>query len=142
MGKKDVHKLSVDKGHSFVLYGISSHENDYRLSWAFNEYLGFRFTKTENHKSFDPRLNEYQEFSTYSFYDDEYSHSYKLISNRCDNGFLLDELKNIDFLLILEQNTTSSLPAIEIISKIKTIPFVSAVFPINLTSLKNLKKIL
>jgi hypothetical protein len=42
---------------------------------------------------------------------------------------------------MIEQNATS-LPAAEIIAKIKTIPFVSAVFPISLKSLKNLKKIL
>jgi len=141
MGKKDVHKLSPETGIAPILLGISSHENDYRLSWALNENLGFRFTKTENHKSFNQRLGETQEFSTYSFTDDENSNTYRLISNRCDNGFLLDELKNIDFLVLIEPSDPLY-RASELMAKIRSVPFVSGIFAIDMDRLKNKKRLL
>ena len=141
MGKKDVHKLSPETKIAPILFGISSHENDYRLSWAINENLGFRFAKTENYISYNQRLNATQEFSAYCFTEDERANTYRLISNRCENGFLLDELKNIDFLLLIDP-TDSAFQAIELMSRIKTIPFVSAIFAIEMNSLKNRKRLL
>lgn len=141
MGKKDVHKLSTKAEINIILLGISSHENDYRISWALNEHLGFRFTKTENHKVLNQRLKELQEFSTSHYTKNENSNTYRLISNRCDNGFLIEELKNIDFLLIIEEKEIST-PIQELIAKIKAIPFISAVFSIDLSSLKKKPHIL
>jgi hypothetical protein len=140
MGNKNVHKLIYQPGPTIILLGISSHENDYRISWALNEYLGFHFTKSENHKVLNQRLKEFQEFSAYLYTEGEGAHSYRLISNRCENGFLIEELKNIDFLLIIEEKEALT-PLTEITSKIKSIPFVSAVFPIEWATLKSKKKL-
>ena len=67
--------------------------------------------------------------------------TYRLISNRCDNGFLLEELKNIDYLLLIEPND-EVFKISDVITKIKSIPFVAAIFPIEISSLKNKKRIL
>ena len=40
-----------------------------------------------------------QEFSLYRYYDEETYLDYHLIANRCEDGFLLEELKNIDYFL-------------------------------------------
>jgi len=141
MGKRDVHKLSSEPMVSLILFGISSHENDYRLSWAMNEHLGFKLTRTDNLQSFNQRLNVDQEFSNYFFTDQESMNTYRLISNRCDNGFLLEELKNIDYLLLIEPND-EVFKISDVITKIKSIPFVAAIFPIEISSLKNKKRIL
>lgn len=141
MGKKDVHKLSSDPGTTRILLGISSHENDYRLSWSINEHLGYKFTKTDNYQSFHQRLNINQEFSTYIFVDEEEENTYRLISNRCDNGFLLDELKNIDFLLLIDTHNTNFDTA-GLLSKIRAVPFISAIFKIDSNTLKNKKRII
>lgn len=141
MGKKDVHKLSPETRIDPILLGISSHENDYRLSWALNENLGFRLAKTENLKTFNQRLNETQEFSTYRYTEEDRANVYRLISNRCDNGFLLDELKNIDFLMLIEP-ADASFTITELMAKIRAVPFVSAIFAVDLNSLKNKKRFL
>ena len=104
MGKKNVHKLSGEAETTVILIGISSHENDYRISWALNEHLGFRFTKSENYKVLNQRLKEFKEFSVYLYINNHDSNTYRLISNRCDDGFLIEELKNIDFLLLIEES--------------------------------------
>jgi hypothetical protein len=141
MGKKNVHKLSPEAEQTFILLGISSHENDYRISWALNEYLGFHFTKTTNHQVLNQRIKEQQEFSTYLYSEQDESITYRLISNRCDNGFLLEELKNIDFLLLIEGNETTSTTLPNLTAKIKSIPFISAVFAIDWKLLKSKKNL-
>ncbi len=140
MSKKNVHKLSSESEQSYSLLGISSHENDYRISWALNQHLGFHFCKIENHSFFNPKFGEKLEFSQYVFMDDENSHTYRLISNRCDNGFLLEEYKNIDFFLLVDSIEKSQVQ--QLVIQVKTIPFVSAVFPIDFGLLKNRKRLL
>ncbi len=140
MSNKNVHKLISQPEQTIILLGISSHENDYRISWALNEYLGFHFTKTENHKVLNQRLKEFQEFSMYLYAGKEDSPFYRLLSNRCENGFLVEELKNIDFLLFIEEKETT-VSAIDLAAKIKSIPFVAAVFPIEWTALKSKNKL-
>ena len=140
MSKKNVHKLSSESEQSYSLLGISSHENDYRISWALNEHLGFRFGKIENHTFFNPKFGETLAFSQYIFKNDENSHTYRLISNRCDNGFLLEEYKNIDFFLLVDSIEKSQVQ--QLVIQVKTIPFVSAVFPIDFGLLKNRSRLL
>lgn len=141
MGKKDVHKLSSEFGQSLVLFGISSYENDYRLSWGMNENLGFKLVKAENHRSFHSRLNAFQEFSAYTYRKDEFSAVYQLIANRCENGFLLEELKNIDYLFLIEPGD-DPIDARDLMTKIRQVPFISAVFLIDPNSLKHKKRLL
>ncbi len=138
MYKKSIHKLSIPTEESSLILGISSHENDYRLSWALNQYLGFHLIKSENHSVYDQKLNENQEFSVYSWLNDQ-SISYRLISNRCDNGFLLEEFRNIDFILIVEPDAGNEFTS-DLLLSIKMIPFVSAVFPLNVAKGKGRKK--
>ncbi len=97
--KKKSHKLIYEPDYSFLLIGISSHENDYHISWLINRKLGLSLRKVRNLQIFNKKLGENQEFSIYSFENDERSLLYNLISNRCDNGFLIEEIKNIDYLL-------------------------------------------
>ena len=106
----------------FTIVGISSHENDYRLSWSINEQLGYSFTQgnslvTEGGKEFPCFVHE----------DDD--QRLMLISNRCDDGFLLDKYKNFDFILKFdgEMNETGMAAWL---SDLKKVPLVSAVFPI------------
>ena len=135
MSKKNILKLLPDDENYSALFGLSSHENDYRVCWALNACLGLHLTKSNDHSSFHPKLKLHQTFSCYS-YIDFYLQEFKLISNRCDNGFLLDEYKNIDFLFAINVKG-KALSSIEFIEKIKTISFVSAVFKLDIASIKN-----
>lgn len=97
--RKKVVKLQVDNEIRFALVGISSHENDYRLVWAINNQLGTSFTRTGDLVIHQPKIGSDLEFSRYIFTDEDTYITYYLISNRCDNGFLFPEIKNLDFLL-------------------------------------------
>ena len=85
--------LNLDKTPVlFTVIGISSHENDYRLSWSINNQLGYAFSQGDNLITSDGR-----EFACFVHEGD--NQTLLLISNRCDDGFLLPKFKNIDFVL-------------------------------------------
>jgi hypothetical protein len=126
--KKKVHKLPVAGANPFKLLGISSHENDYRLTWAANSKLGFRLIRSENITAGKDN-SEKLEFSVFQSTDEDKSHKLNLISNRCPNGFLINELKNIDFFMQIFGDISQ--PYLdEIVSGLKSIDIVSAVFEI------------
>ena len=132
MGKRNVVNLDTAPV-VFTILGISSHENDYRLSWSINEQLGLAFTKNENLVAGDGR-----EFTCF-VHEDEYQ-SLLLISNRCENGFLLEKFKNIDFILKfnVELNETE---VSEWLGNLKKVSLISAIFciPVNKKMLRVLK---
>lgn len=138
--KKNIHTLSPVIQPDFFLLGISSHENDYRISWAINNQLGLKLIKAENLKSLNKRLGETQEFSMYIGQTDEFSPIYKLISNRCDNGFLLEELKNIDYILRIEP-MEATINIDDIFLKVKEIELISAIFRLNPQSIKSISRL-
>ena len=98
--KKKNQKLYYQPEPDFHLIGIASHENDYRLSWALNKKLLVNFIRSENLEIKDLKKNSVSFFSVFSTDDEQEDIRLILISNRCDNGFLIEELKNIDYFLI------------------------------------------
>ena len=124
MIRRNVVKLDVDLP-LFTIIGISSHENDYRLSWSINEHTGLAFSLGKNLVT--PSGNE---FTCFVHNDDE--QNITLVSNRCDNGFLLNKYKNMDFILKIDAELNQ--PQIsEWIQKLRKTPFVSTAFhiPVN-----------
>ena len=119
--KRTVLKLDT-KPVVFTLIGISSHENDYRLSWNINEYLELKFVQ-DNHIV----TSAGNEFSCFVHEDED--QRLQLISNRCDNGFLLGKYKNFDF--ILKFNTELNETKIAAwLHDLRKVPLISAAFPI------------
>ncbi len=124
--KKRVHKLTVTDIAPFKILGISSHENDYRLSWAINQKIKVNFQKGAS-LVYHRKNNEDLEFSVFKSSKEALPAKMNLISNRCPDGFLLNRIRNIDFILQIfgdiNQNEVS-----EIINKLRGIDLVSAVF--------------
>jgi hypothetical protein len=129
MNNKKVHRLKIAGPNPFRLLGISSHENDYRLSWAVNRKLGMDFRKTENIKVQQNDNREKLEFSVFQFIREDQFIKINLISNRCPDGFLVSELKNIDFFLQIFGETSQEYLD-NIVARVKMIDIVSAVFEI------------
>ena len=121
MAKRNFVRLNIGKT-MFTVIGISSHENDYRLSWSINEQLGLAFAQSECLVTDTGKL-----FSCFVHEDED--HVILLISNRCDNGFLFEKYKEIDF--ILKFNTALNETEIHAwLRDLRKVPLVSAVFPI------------
>ena len=138
---KKSHKLIVEDDFHFFLVGISSHENDYRLSWAINTHLKMALKRADNLQIHNPRIKQDQEFSLYQFTDLETVLHYNLIANRCDNGFLLEEMKNIDYVLKITGDASKNFPE-QLVNKLKKIDIITTAFEIDPSELKSRKKLL
>jgi len=124
--KKKLHKLNVDYKHDFMLIGIASHENDYRLSWALNNELNFNFTKVNDTVISHPKHKIEIPYSTY-FSDNPIDLGCYLISNKSEMGFLLPNLKNIDFILRIPQDLEGNFMD-ELLLKLKQVDIVITAF--------------
>lgn len=141
MAKKKIHKLSVNLHSDFHIIGISSHENDYRLSWAINSQLNFSLSKSLNLEIFNDKKSEMQEFSVFTYNDENDLFRYDLISNRCHDGFLLPEYKNIDFFMLIH----GELEDYEfnlLLGKLKHVEIVTLAFPLQDLPAKSKEKLL
>jgi len=139
--KKRSHKLDLRPDFNFFLTGISSPENDYHLCWAINQQLKLNLQKTGNWSVFHPKLNATQEFSMYSYEEDESLLVYYLLSNRCENGFLIEELKNIDYFIQVHGDFPSS-DQDRFINDLNKLDAIVASFPIDPLKLKSRNRLL
>ena len=89
-------RLNYQPEWSFLLIGISSHENDYHLSWAINTNLGFHLVRDTDQVVPGKKQGEVQHFSVFTYDDQDALMLYNLISNTSEDGFLIPEYKNID----------------------------------------------
>jgi len=125
MAKRKVVKLMDTSPVVFTIIGISSHENDYRLSWSINEQLRLAFAQGDSIVT-----DAGNEFTCFVHEDD--LQRLLLISNRCDNGFLLDKYKNFDFILKINAELTDA-EMTEWLRNLKKVSLVSVAFhiPVN-----------
>ena len=138
---KKTHKLIIKDDFRFLLIGISSHDNDYRVSWAINNKLGMSLRQTEKLDIYNSRIKQNQIFTHYQYTDQDTLLHYHLISNRCDNGFLLEEMPNIDYVLKISGDADKNFAA-QLINKLKKIDIITTAFEMNPITLKSRKKLL
>ena len=122
MAKRNIVKLVGTAPAVFTIIGISSHENDYRLSWSINEQLRLAFAQDDSVVT-----GAGDEFTCFVHEDDH--RRLLLISNRCENGFLLGKFKNLDFILKIDAELNETETS-EWLRDLRKVPLVSAAFPI------------
>lgn len=138
--KKKAHKLSYSPDFNFILYGISSHQNDYRLIWSVNTELSMNFSRKENLIIKDEKLGEDLEFAMYTCHDENREMKYGIVANRCEKGYLIPELKNIDYLLHLTGEIDEMFQK-KLLSDLRNIKSIAAVFLLNVEELKSKKRL-
>jgi hypothetical protein len=128
-------KLSIDLSNDYILLGLVSPEPDYKLSLALNNK--FRISlKNISPVIFTGDDKSEHIFSRFSNNDDRTDLIFILVSNRSGKSFLLNKLKNIDYLLqiqISEKEVNLSL----ITSYLREIDSVNAVFNIDINTIKD-----
>ena len=135
VAKRNIVKFKdTDASATFTIIGISSHENDYRISWCINEELGFAFAKTDNLETGDGN-----EFTCFVHEDDE--QKIVIISNRCDNGFLFEKHKSLDFIMKFDKEL-NEMEITEWLRKLRKVTLISTAFtiPVNKQMLQLLEK--
>ncbi len=90
--------LDVDFDFDFSLFGLSSHVANYRIAWGINKLFDIDLERSDDvDLSFEN--NKLGSFSLYKFDDEESYTTFHLLSNRCETGYLIPELKQIDFFI-------------------------------------------
>ena len=138
---KKVHKLTEKEDYRFKLAGISSAENDYKLSWSLNQSLGISLIRLNNLEIYHKRLVDKQAFSQFEYIDEETLLQYRLISNRSVNGYLLEEMTNLDYLLQISGDINDGWME-DLIAKMNSIDGIILAFPLDPATLKSRKKLL
>lgn len=103
--------------------------------------MEWNLKRTENLKIEHPGESLTQKFPHYTFFDEKTYITYRLVGNRGENGYLLEELKNIDFFLSIHSDEKNMPPA-GILSSIKSMPAIRAFFPIDPGGLRSKNKLL
>jgi hypothetical protein len=96
------HKLELAMEEDFCLLGVVADEPDYKLCWMINQALDMNFEKQEDLQLYHRKRNEEQVFSLFSYYDPDAMITYRIILNKSENGYFLDEMKNIDYLIHIQ----------------------------------------
>lgn len=94
-------KLDYNPEYDFLLLGIVSWERDYRLSWEINEIMHLDLERVDDHIVKHRKSGNELHFSCFIYNDDNTYLNYRLLSNRSDKGSLIEDLKNIDYLLVI-----------------------------------------
>jgi hypothetical protein len=120
----------------YTLIGIACHHKDYRLSYLLNKKLDFVFSKQQDLVITLKDRKEPASFSFYYYKDEDQGISYLLISNRSEEYVLLPELKQLDFLFMVEGNVKKSRND-QLLKAVSSIPNVLTAYEINLTTIRN-----
>lgn len=92
-------ELDIEFEYDFLLFGIVSPEKPYRLAWQINHKHPYNFERAED---YEVRLNDKPcSFSRFDFKHDENHTGYILLANKEEGAFLLPELRNFDYLLLV-----------------------------------------
>ncbi|KYG71810.1 MULTISPECIES: IPExxxVDY family protein [Roseivirga] len=132
-------KLQVTYDFDFLLLAVNASVKPYKLAWSLNKELGLNLMKSEN---IEIGFTQTKSLSIQNFANITDFQTVRLIRNKAEDvngsfsGFLLPELKNFDYLILLE-NESITFNENVFISEIKQIPFVQFVSKINTQSLKS-----
>lgn len=134
------HKLEMAIEEDFCLLGVIADEPDYKFCWMINRELEINFEKLEDLDLYHPKLNVDQQFSIFAFDDEEAMVTYRIIKNRSDQGYFLDELKNLDFLVHIQGEIYQDQIG-TFMQSVNTIPAVLMCVPVDLARLRNKERL-
>ena len=125
----------------FCLLGVVADEPDYKFCWMINQELELNFEKIDDLELYHPKLNEDQQFTIFIFDDEDTIATYRIIKNRSDNGYFMDELKNLDFLVHIQGEIYEDQIS-AFMQSVNTLPSVRMCVPVDLTRLRNKERLL
>lgn len=135
------HKLKVAIEKDFYLLGVVSDEPDYKLCWRINQALELGFEKLDDLKLFNQKVQVEQSFSNFVYQDKDALVTYRIIKNRSEEGYFLDELKNLDYLVHIQgEIITEKIDAF--MKSVRTLSPVRMCVPVDLKKIRNKERLL
>ena len=128
-------KLNIDQNNDYILLGIVSAEADYKLSLSLNKKFRISLKNMSPIRVIAENKSELT-FSRFSNNDKPDDLMFCLVSNRSGKNYLLNKLKNIDYLFQI-QDQDNEVNLNDLTSNLREIDTVTAVFNIDLNSIKD-----
>ena len=134
-------KLKYKPEFEFELIGISTIEDDYKISWVINKCLDIKLQRDDNLEIKNEKKSTVQSFNVFKGFFPGTGDKIKLVANKSSEGFLIEELKNIDFFLVIYSDKEKS-PVKIIIKELKSNSAVNIALIIDLNKVKSKEKLL
>ena len=93
--------LDIGFDYEFVLYGIVSQEQPHRLAWIINQHTGSNFKRIED-LVFNQNESDEINISRFTFHDELNHLDFDLLANKDGNRFLLQELRKMDYFILVK----------------------------------------
>lgn len=133
--------LDIENDFNFDLFGICSHEGDYRLCWSINAQMGLRLEKSiEPYMVSGKKGNIISSHSFYEWKDEEERVSYYLIKNKNEGKYLIPEKAQIDYFLVIIESGVKD--ADKFLNELKSLNCVLTAFSFDPYELKSANRIL
>jgi hypothetical protein len=111
-----------------------SQEKPHRLAWLLNKLYPYKFIRVDD---YEIDINSKPcSFSQFIFEDEENHTQLIMLANKDDSSFLIPELKNFDY-LILVKGAIDYFEGELLKSNIKTIPSIQIIFQVETNSIKS-----
>ena len=128
-------QLKINKKDEFILFGIVSPEPDYKLSLSLNKKFRISLKNIIPVKIINDNGYELA-FSRFSDFSKSPDLVFNLFSNRSGKSFLLNKLKNIDYIFLV-QDPENEYNTDQITASLRDIESVNAVFNIKINTFKD-----
>ncbi|MGC1391709.1 MAG: IPExxxVDY family protein [Bacteroidales bacterium] len=128
-------KLNVEQNNDYILLGLVSAEPDYKLSISLNKKFRILLKNIAPLRLTGDKHSELI-FSRFSNNNNPPDLVFYLISNRTGKNFLINKLKNIDYLLQI-QVSDKEVNLNNITSSLREIDSITAVFNIDINTVKD-----
>jgi len=128
-------KLNIEQNNDYILLGLVTAEPDYKLSLALNKKFRVSLKNISSLRIEGGNESE-STFSRFSNHEGKSDLIFNLISNRSGKNYLLNKLKNIDYLLQIS-DSENEVNLENLTSELRDIDTVIAVFNINLDTIKD-----
>jgi len=109
--------------------GVGCHYKMYRLAWAFNKNLNFHLRQL---------TSDFFSFPLYQYYERNNRITYSLIQNRVQGNVFTPEKKSIDYILVISSGGNLNID--NLVLKLRSMPFIIAVFEFQIADIPSIKK--
>jgi hypothetical protein len=123
-------QLTINHDDELIMMGLVSAEPDYKMSLSINKRFRISLKNAAPVKLNNPAGDELA-FSRFSDLSQSPDIVFSLISNRSGKDFLIKNLRNIDYVFIIQNNANDN-NIEEITARLREIEAVNAVFNIDL----------
>ena len=143
--KKKILDIEIDLDYSLI--GISCYSKDYRLCWEINKELGFKLVRKTSPalKAMGEDQKENDDSNTglivYNYENINKGVLYRFVGNKSIKGFLIPELKQVDYFVCI-RGMSHELEEIRMIKSLRNIGIVLTAFSIPPATIKSKNKLI